>query len=126
MRACRDALQVERWNRLHPSEPERQSYIQQAMEGTEGPIIASSDFMKIVPDQISQWLDGRLVSLGTDGFGRSDNREYLRKHFEIDAESIVAATLARLAHDGKLNPKKAAQAIVDLGLDPERIDPAVA
>ena len=122
----REALRVERWNRLHPAEPEQKPYIQQVMEGTDGPIIASTDYMKIVSDQLAPWLGGRLVSLGTDGFGRSDNREYLRRHFEINAESIVAATLSRLARDGKFAAKKAAQALVDLGIDPERLDPALA
>ncbi len=70
----REALRVERWNRLHPAEPEQKPYIVQALDQTEGPIIASTDYMKIVPDQLAPWLDGRLVSLGTDGFGRSDNR----------------------------------------------------
>jgi pyruvate dehydrogenase E1 component len=122
----RDALRAERWNRLHPTEPERKPYILQAMEGTDGPIIASTDYMKIVPDQLAPWLGSRLVSLGTDGFGRSDNREHLRRHFEINAESIVATTLSKLARDGKFAAKRAAQAIIDLGLDPERIDPALA
>lgn len=122
----RDALRAERWNRLHPTEPEQKPYIQQVMEGTEGPIIASSDYMKIVYDQIAPWLGGRLVSLGTDGFGRSENRDYLRRHFEINAESIVAAALSKLARDGKFNAKKAAQAIADLGVNPDSIDPAVA
>jgi pyruvate dehydrogenase E1 component len=122
----RDALRTERWNRLHPGEGERKSFIQQVMEGTEGPIIAASDYMKIVPDQLSPWLGGRLVSLGTDGFGRSDNREHLRKHFEVDANSIVIATLSQLARLGKFTPKKAAQAIVDLGFDPDRLDPMLA
>ena len=93
----RNALQAERWNRLHPTEAEQKPYIAQVMEKTEGPIIASTDYMKIVPDQLAPWLNGRLVSLGTDGFGRSDNRTYLRKHFEVNAEAIVAATLSRLA-----------------------------
>ncbi len=122
----RNALRAERWNRLHPADEEQKPYIAQLMEKTEGPIVASTDYMKMVPDQLAPWLGGRLVSLGTDGFGRSDNRQYLRKHFEINAESIVAATLSRLARDGKFNPKKAAQAITDLGLNPEGIDPAVA
>ena len=122
----RDALRVERWNRLHPAEPEQKPYIVQAMGPTEGPIIASTDYMKIVPDQVAPWLDGRLVSLGTDGFGRSDSREYLRRHFEINAESIVAATLSRLARDGKYNATKAARAMIDLGLEAEATDPAIA
>ena len=122
----RDALRAERWNRLHPTEAEQKPYIQQVMESTEGPIIASSDYMKIVPDQVAPWLGGRLVSLGTDGFGRSENRDYLRRHFEINAESIVAAALSKLARDGKFNAKKAAQAIIDLGVNPDGIDPAIA
>jgi pyruvate dehydrogenase E1 component len=122
----RDALRAERWNRLHPAETEQKPYVAEVMEKTEGPIVASSDYMKIVPDQVAPWLGGRLVSLGTDGFGRSDNREYLRKHFEINTASIVAATLSRLARDGKFNAKKAAQAIVDLGINPETIEPAIA
>jgi pyruvate dehydrogenase E1 component len=120
----REALRVERWNRLHPGEDAKKPYIQQVMEGAEGPIIASSDYMKLVPDQLSPWLQGRLVSLGTDGFGRSENREYLRKHFEINAASIVAATLSRLARDGKFDVKKAVKAITELGVDPEKVDPA--
>jgi pyruvate dehydrogenase E1 component len=122
----RDALRVERWNRLHPAEAERLPYIVQVMRETEGPIIASTDYMKIVPDQVAPWLNGRLVSLGTDGFGRSDSREYLRGHFEIDAESIVAATLSRLAREGKYNAAKATQAMIDLGLRTEAVDPSEA
>jgi pyruvate dehydrogenase E1 component len=120
----RDALRVERWNRLHPAEPVQVPYIQAALQGAEGPIIASSDYMKIVPDQLSPWLNGRLVTLGTDGFGRSDNREHLRKHFEISAPSIVAAALSRLARDGKFNAKQATKAIAELGLDNDKADPA--
>ena len=95
----RDALEVERWNRLHPAEPERKPYLAQALEATEGPIIASTDYMKVVADQIAPWLPGRLVSLGTDGFGRSENREHLRKHFRkrrgSDRCSGAVATGAR-------------------------------
>jgi pyruvate dehydrogenase E1 component len=80
--------------------------------------------MKIVPDQLSPWLRERLVTLGTDGFGRSDNREYLRKHFEVNAESIAAAALSRLARDGNFDAKKAQKAFKDLGIDPEKVDPA--
>jgi pyruvate dehydrogenase E1 component len=119
----RNALDVERWNRLHPTEPARVPYVLEALQGVEGPIVASTDYMKVVPDQIAPWLPGRLVSLGTDGFGRSDNREYLRKHFEIGAEAIVAATLSRLARDGKFDGARATEAIRDLGLNPEKRDP---
>ena len=80
--------------------------------------------MKIVPDQIAQWLPGRLVSLGTDGFGRSDNRQYLRKFFEVNAESIAAAALSKLARDGKFDAKKAAAAMAELHVETEGPDPA--
>ncbi|MEO6817722.1 MAG: pyruvate dehydrogenase (acetyl-transferring), homodimeric type [Edaphobacter sp.] len=120
----RDALAVERWNRLHPAEKERQSYLQTKLAGTQGPIIAASDYMKVLPDQLSPWLTNRLVSLGTDGFGRSDNREHLRSHFEINAESIVGATLSKLSREGKFKPKQAQKALAELGLNVEAIDPA--
>jgi len=122
----REALGVERWNRLHPAEPVRRPFIQQALDGADGPIIAATDYMKIVPDQLSPWLPGRLVALGTDGFGRSDNREHLRRHFEINAESIAAAALSRLARDGRFDPARARQAMAELGVDSEKVDPAVA
>jgi pyruvate dehydrogenase E1 component len=120
----RDALAVERWNRLHPAEKERLSYLQMTIAGTQGPIIAASDYMKVVPDQLSPWLTNRLVSLGTDGFGRSDNREHLRSHFEVNAESIVGATLSKLSREGKFKPKQAQKALAELGLDVEAGDPA--
>jgi pyruvate dehydrogenase E1 component len=120
----RDALEVERWNRLHPDQPEKTPYIVQALKGADGPIVAATDYMKVVADQVGPWLSGRMETLGTDGFGRSDNREYLRKHFEINAESIAAAALSRLARDGKFDPKKAQAAFGELGIDTERIDPA--
>ncbi len=92
-------------------------------EGVDGPIIASTDYMKVVADQIAPWLPGRLVALGTDGFGRSENREHLRKHFENGAEAIAAAALARLARDGKFDKARAQAAVVELGLDPDKPDP---
>ena len=82
--------------------------------------------MKVVADQISPWLPGKLTALGTDGFGRSDNREYLRRHFEVDAASIAAAALSRLARWGRYDPNRAKQALTDLGVNPEKIDPATA
>ena len=120
----RDALAVERWNRLHPADATRTPYIQTVLEGVEGPIIAASDFMKAVQDQIAPWLPGRMVTLGTDGFGRSDNREHLRRHFEVNAASIAAAALSRLSRDGKFDAKKAVKAFGELGVDPEKIDAA--
>jgi pyruvate dehydrogenase E1 component len=115
----RDCVETERWNRLHPADKERAPYIVTALGAAAGPIIAASDYMKSLPDALSPWLGPRLVSLGTDGFGRSDNREHLRRHFEVDAESIVAATLSKLAREGVVKPKVAAKAFADLGLSPE-------
>jgi pyruvate dehydrogenase E1 component len=120
----REALAIERWNRLHPAEAPRTPYINQVMDGEPGPIIVSSDYMKIVPDQLSPWLPGRLVTLGTDGFGRSENREHLRRFFEINAESIVCATLSRLAREGKFDANRAAAAFGELGVPTEVGDPA--
>lgn len=122
----RDALEAERWNRLHPAEPEKKSYLTTTLEKANGPIIAASDYMKVLPDALSPWLPGRLVTLGTDGFGRSDNRENLRRHFEVSAEAIAGAALSRLARDGKFKPKAAQKALTELGLDTEAIDPAKA
>ncbi|MEO8370352.1 MAG: pyruvate dehydrogenase (acetyl-transferring), homodimeric type, partial [Candidatus Solibacter sp.] len=122
----RDALGVERWNRLHPDQAQRVPYLLQAMKGSDGPVIAASDYMKVVADQVAPWLPGRMETLGTDGFGRSDNREYLRRHFEINAESIAAAALSRLARDGKFDAKKAVAAFAELGVNTEKIDAAKA
>ncbi|HEX6774021.1 MAG TPA: pyruvate dehydrogenase (acetyl-transferring), homodimeric type, partial [Acidobacteriaceae bacterium] len=120
----RDALAVERWNRLHPSQKEKQPYIVTALGDAAGPIVAATDYMKAVPDQLAPWLRERLVSLGTDGFGRSDNREHLRHHFEVSAEAIAGAALSRLAREGKFDAAKAEKAFAELGLDTERGDPA--
>jgi pyruvate dehydrogenase E1 component len=122
----REALKIDRWNRLHPAEPAKVPYIQEVLGGTEGPIIAASDYMKAVQDQIAPWLAGRFVALGTDGFGRSENREHLRRHFEVNAVSIAGAALSKLARDGKFDAKKAAKALTDLGIDTEKIDAAIA
>lgn len=119
----RDALECDRWNRLHPTATPRTPYITSTLAATGGPIIAASDYMKIVPDQISPWTGSRMVTLGTDGFGRSENREHLRKFFEVDANAIVVATLSRLARDGKFDAKKAEAAVRELGMDPEVADP---
>ncbi len=120
----RDCLDSERWNRLHPAAKERTSFVVEALAGALGPIIAASDYMKSLPDSLAPWLGARLVSLGTDGFGRSDNREHLRRHFEVDAESIVAATLSKLSREGFVKPKVAEQALAELGLDTEGVGAA--
>jgi len=119
----REGLAVDRWNRLHPAEIPRVAHIARLFEGEPGPIIASSDYIKAVPDQLSPWLGARLHTLGTDGFGRSENREHLRRFFEISAEAIAQATLATLAREGKLDAQRAQAAIAELGLDSETPDP---
>ncbi len=120
----RDALEAERWNRLHPAEPERKPYILEALKDAKGPLIAATDYMKTLPDQLAPWLGARLVTLGTDGFGRSDNREYLRRHFENNAESIAAAALSKLARDGAYDKAKAQAAFAELGVETEGVNPA--
>ena len=120
----RDALETERWNRLHPASPERKPYLLTALEGTAGPIVAASDYMKVLPDALAPWLGNRLVTLGTDGFGRSDNREHLRRHFEVDANAIVVATLSKLVRMGTLKAKVAQKAFADLNVDTESVNPA--
>ncbi|MDQ4148428.1 MAG: pyruvate dehydrogenase (acetyl-transferring), homodimeric type [Actinomycetota bacterium] len=114
-----DALRTERWNRLHPDQPSRSSYLASSLNGSEGPVVAATDWMKAVPDQISRWVDGPFVPLGTDGFGRSDTRSNLRRHFEVDAESIVVATLSALAGIGEVKPEVVLSAIERYGIDPE-------
>ena len=116
----REALETERWNLLHPEAPPRRSYLETALDGAEGPIVAVSDYMRAVPDQIARWLPGRFFPLGTDGFGRSDTREALRRFFEVDAESIALAALHRLAVGGRIDPAVAARAVGELGIDPEK------
>jgi pyruvate dehydrogenase E1 component len=118
-----EAIAAERWNRLHPGNKERIPYITQALEGVEGPVVAATDYMKSVPDMLARWVPGTFVPLGTDGFGRSDTREALRRHFEIDAEHIVVATLQALMQEGRVKPGVVDEAIRALGIDPERVDP---
>jgi pyruvate dehydrogenase E1 component len=120
----KDGLEVERWNRLHPASEQRIPYISQIIANTQGPIVASSDYMKCIPDGLAPWLGGRLTSLGTDGFGRSENREHLRHFFEISAEAIAQATLAALARSGALNVHRAEAAIAELGFSQDKPDPA--
>ncbi|HOB75957.1 MAG TPA: pyruvate dehydrogenase (acetyl-transferring), homodimeric type [Phycisphaerae bacterium] len=120
----RDCLEVERWNMLHPTEAPRRSYLSELLENEPGPYIAASDYIKAVPDQIAKWVPGRLFTLGTDGFGRSEDRDSLRRHFEIDAEHIAVAALYALAEEGEIDRKVVERAIRELGVDPDGIDPA--
>jgi pyruvate dehydrogenase E1 component len=121
-----EALNAQRWNMLHPSEAKRTSYLEQVLAKEQGPFVAVSDFMKLVPDQIAPWVPGGLFTLGTDGFGRSDTRAALRRFFEIDTESIVIATLYALAEKGKIKKHVVAEAIKALGVDPEKPFPVIA
>jgi pyruvate dehydrogenase E1 component len=115
-----EALAAERWNMLHPAKEPRVPWVVAALAGDQAPVVAVSDFMKAVPDQVARWFPGRFFSLGTDGFGRSDTREALRRHFEVDAESIVVAALHQLARAGSFQPEWVESAVEELGLDPEK------
>jgi pyruvate dehydrogenase E1 component len=115
-----DALACERWNMMHPDEHPRKSYLESILEKETGVFVAVSDNITMVPAQISPWVPGGLLSLGTDGFGRSDTRERLRRFFEVDAESIVAAVLFALGKRGEIPFSEAAKVIRDLGIDPEK------
>ena len=119
----RNGLAVERWNQLHPNEKPRKSYVEECLGERPGPYIAATDYMKIVPDQIQRWVPGTYVSLGTDGYGRSDARDALRQHFEVDERFIAVAALKALADDGVLDQKTVAEAIEKYGIDPDRPDP---
>ena len=118
-----DALRTKRWNMLHPAAAPRKSYIESLLQDEEGPFVAVSDYMKMVPDQIAPWVPGGLTSLGTDGFGRSDTRANLRRFFEVDAELAVLATLYALYQKGSLPAQTVEEAIKKLGIDPEKAFP---
>jgi pyruvate dehydrogenase E1 component len=119
----RNALEVERWNQLHPEAKPRKCYIEQCLGGRKGPYVAATDYMKIVPDQVQRWVPGRFISLGTDGYGRSDGRDALRQHFEVDERYIAVSALKALADDGALDQRTVSQAIKKYGIDPDRPDP---
>jgi pyruvate dehydrogenase E1 component len=119
----RDALETERWNRLHPKDTPRVPYVSTVLGPDGGPIVAASDWMKSLPDMVARWLPPYYVSLGTDGFGRSDTREALRTLFEIDPPHIAAAAVTELGRCGALAPEKVARMVADLGVDPEKLDP---
>jgi pyruvate dehydrogenase E1 component len=116
----REALECERHNRLNPEAEAKVPYVTQVLKDHEGPFIAVSDYMTLVHDQIARWVPGRYISLGADGFGMSDTREALRRHFEIDAECVVVAALDALRQEGKIPGKTVAQAIKELGIDPQK------
>jgi pyruvate dehydrogenase E1 component len=114
----RDAIECERANRLHPDQPTREPYVRKVLAGTKGPIVATSDYLRALPEQVASYLDGRLLALGTDGFGRSETRKALRRFFEVDAEHVTVAALYALAARGELDMSVVRQAIADYGIDP--------
>jgi len=122
----RDGHEVERWNRLHPTEPPRRPYVSASLEDAPGVFVAASDYPKALPDSISRWFPGPLVSLGTDGFGRSDARRALRDFFEVDARHITLATLAALLREKKIKPELVQEAMQEMEIDPEKVNPMLA
>jgi pyruvate dehydrogenase E1 component len=122
----RDGLEVERWNLLHPTEPPRVPYVTRCLVDAPGVYVAVSDYMKALPDSVARWCPKVPVSLGTDGFGRSDGRRALRHFFEVDARFITLATLSALVRDGQLPPSEVQQAIREHDINPDKIDPTTA
>jgi pyruvate dehydrogenase E1 component len=121
----RDANDCERWNMLHPGESPKMPYVTQTLKDAPGPFIAASDYMKVLPESLAKWVPGQFVSLGTDGFGRSESRAALRDFFEVDAKHIVLATLGALVREKKISIDVVKQAIRDLGIDQEKVNPAI-
>ncbi len=119
----RDGLAAERWNRLHPDQPARNSWVEEQLEGGSGPVIAATDYMRSFAEQIRPFVPGRFVTLGTDGFGRSDTRETLRDFFEVDRRHVAVAALKALADDGTIPGERVAEAIAKYEIDPDRPEP---
>ena len=122
----REAAEVHRWNALHPNEKPRTSYLEEVLQEVPGPFVAVSDYVRLVPEQIRPWIPEPYHTLGTDGFGRSDTRQALRRYFEVDAEHIALATLTALTEAGEFSRGKLGQAIVELEIDPDKPNPATA
>jgi pyruvate dehydrogenase E1 component len=123
-RLYREANHCDRWNMLHPGQPPQVSFVSQCLKDATGVFVAASDNMKILPESIARWVPGPLVALGTDGFGRSESRASLRNFFEVDAKHIVLATLNALATEKQIAPECAEKAVRELGIDPEKPNPA--
>jgi pyruvate dehydrogenase E1 component len=119
----RDGLGVERYNRLHPSQPRRQSWVEACLHDTQGPVIAVTDYMRTVPDLIRAWIPGEYVVLGTDGFGRSDTRVALRDFFEVDRKHVAIAALSALAGKGTIDVRTVSAAIVKYDVATDRRNP---
>jgi len=124
-RLYRDGNDCERWNMLHPGETPRVPFVTQCLNDAPGVFVAASDYMKVLPESIAQWVPRPLMSLGTDGFGRSEGRASLRDFFEVDAKHIVLATLTALAREKQIGPEMLQKAIKDLGINPEKPNPAI-
>jgi pyruvate dehydrogenase E1 component len=122
----RDAIECDRWNLMHPDQEERVPYVVSQLGPAEGPIVAVTDYMRAVPEMIAKWFPNRFLALGTDGFGRSDSRPALRRHFEVDAQHTAWAALVQLARASKFPKKDLAKAQKDLGIDPDKVDPSFA
>jgi len=120
----REGHACERWNMLHPGETPRVPYVTQCLKDAPGVFVAASDYLKVLPDSIDRWMPRRIRSLGTDGFGRSEDRAALREFFEVDARFVAIATLAELQKEGQLDAKVVAQAIKDLGVNADKPNPA--
>jgi len=121
-----DALAAERWNRLHPNDAPRNPFVTEQIGEGSAPVVAVTDFMKSVPDMVSRWIPQPFIPLGTDGYGRSDTRAALRRHFEVDSGHIVVATLHGLVQTGDAKADEVTEAIRDFELDAESIDPRLA
>ena len=121
-----DGNDCERWNMLHPAESPKVPYVTSCLKDAPGVFVAASDYMKVLPESISQWVPRPLLSLGTDGFGRSENRAALRDFFEVDAKHIVLATLHALAREKQIEPSAVQKAIKELGIDFNKANPLTA
>jgi pyruvate dehydrogenase E1 component len=121
----RQAHACERWNLLHPGDTPKTPFVTSAFAGAPGVFVAASDYVKALPDTIARWLPRPITALGTDGFGRSETRDSLRTFFEVDARYVVVATLAALAREGAVHPSTVGEAIKELGIDPEKMNPAI-
>ena len=119
-----DAQEIDRWNMLHPDQKPKVPYIAEVTKDESGIFVAASDYVQLSSDAISKWLPGRLHSLGTFGFGRSEGRTALRDFFEVDAKHIAYATLYSLMKEGKIKPEVVKKAVKDLGINPEKPNPA--
>jgi len=123
---ARDGMACERWNMLHPDDTQRKPYITELLDDSDAPVISSTDYMKAYSDQVREYVNATFVTLGTDGFGRSDTREKLREFFEVDRRYVTVAALHGLALDGKLDAKSVAKALQQYGIDPDKPNPATA